>query len=125
MVYKVDDSLTNFMFWSGAATNAELLTYDELKQLDDILPEYFGEEIPTQTEINDMFWFGLIGRCTCRIDEVHHGTQFCSLPCECLHAILLQGVHYKRLHIIATTAEVFADALKSILADVAQQDFLT
>ena len=57
MVYKVDDSLTNFKFWSGAATNAELLTYDELKQLDDILPEYFGEEIPTQTEINDMFWF--------------------------------------------------------------------
>lgn len=57
MVYKVDDSLTNFKFWSGAATNAEQLTYDELEQLDDILPEYFGEELPTQTEINDMFWF--------------------------------------------------------------------
>lgn len=58
MVYKVDDSLTNFKFWSGAATNVELLTYDELEQLDDILPEYFGEnDIPTQTEVNDLFWF--------------------------------------------------------------------
>lgn len=58
MIYKVDKPLTDFTFWSGAETNANKLTYDELSQLDDILPEYFGEDdVPTQTEINDMFWF--------------------------------------------------------------------
>lgn len=58
MVYQVDESLANFKFWSGAKDNADLLTYDELQQLDDILPDYFGasDELPTDTEINDMFW---------------------------------------------------------------------
>lgn len=63
MVYQVDESLTNFKFWSGAKDNVDLLTYDELQQLDDILPPYFGEdELPTDTEINDMFWmdFGTV-----------------------------------------------------------------
>lgn len=56
MKYYVDDSLTNFKFWSGAVDNAKELTYDEMQQLDDILPEYFGEEPPSDTDINDMFW---------------------------------------------------------------------
>lgn len=60
MQYVVDDSLTNFPFWSGAKSNADMLTYDELQQLDDVLPEYFNTadgQLPTQTEINDLFWF--------------------------------------------------------------------
>lgn len=60
MVYQVDDSLTDFPFWSGAKSNADMLTYDELQQLDDVLPEYFNTadgQLPTQTEINDLFWF--------------------------------------------------------------------
>ena len=56
MKYYVDDSLNNFKFWSGAVSNAQELTYDEMQQLDDILPEYFGEEPPSDTDINDMFW---------------------------------------------------------------------
>lgn len=56
MKYYVDDSLNNFKFWSGAVDNAKELTYDEMQQLDDILPEYFGEEPPSDTDINDMFW---------------------------------------------------------------------
>lgn len=58
MEYKVDKSLTDFQFWSGAKDRVENLTYDELKQLDDILPEYLGgDELPDETDINDMFWF--------------------------------------------------------------------
>lgn len=58
MEYKVDKSLTDFQFWSGAKDRIENLTYDELKQLDDILSEYLGgEDLPEETDINDMFWF--------------------------------------------------------------------
>lgn len=60
MQYVKDDSLVNFPFWSGAKSNADMLTYDELQQLDDVLPEYFDTgdgRLPTETEINDMFWF--------------------------------------------------------------------
>lgn len=58
MKYTCEDNLTNFKFWSGAADRVKDLTYDELDRLDDILPEYFGdEELPSDTDINDMFWF--------------------------------------------------------------------
>lgn len=57
MKYYVDSSLANFKFWSGAENNVNELTHDEMEQLDDILPEYFGEEPPSDTDINDMFWF--------------------------------------------------------------------
>lgn len=66
MQYVVDDSLTNFPFWSGAKSNADMLTYDELQQLDDVLPEYFNTsdgQLPTQTEINDLFWFDFATVC--------------------------------------------------------------
>lgn len=60
MQYVKDDSLVNFPFWSGAKSNADMLEYDELEQLDEVLPEYFDTgdgRLPTETEINDMFWF--------------------------------------------------------------------
>lgn len=56
MQWIVEDSLTNFDFWSGAKDRANQLTYSELQELDDVLPEYFGHT-PTATEINDLFWF--------------------------------------------------------------------
>lgn len=56
MKYTVEKPLSSFDFWSGAVTNAQELTPRELDDLDDILPEYFGEEV-TDTDINDMFWF--------------------------------------------------------------------
>ena len=57
MEWIVEDSLTNFNFWSGAADNAKLLEYSELKELDEALPSYFEGRTPTATEINDLFWF--------------------------------------------------------------------
>lgn len=57
MEWIVEDSLTNFNFWSGAADNAKLLEYSELKELDEALPSYFDGRTPTETEINDLFWF--------------------------------------------------------------------
>jgi len=56
MKFTVEKPLSSFDFWSGAVTNAQELTSRELDDLDDILPEYFGEEV-TDTDINDMFWF--------------------------------------------------------------------
>lgn len=56
MTYTKDESLTNFEFWSGAADRAKLLTYSELEQLDNIVPDLFADT-PTETQINDLFWF--------------------------------------------------------------------
>ena len=50
-------SLPDFEFWSGAATNAEKLTYEQLEELE----SYFEDEYPdgiTATELNDFMWFG-------------------------------------------------------------------
>lgn len=66
MQYVVDDSLTNFKFWSGAKSKADLLEYDELEQLDEVLPEYFDTgdgNLPTAGEINSMFWFDFATVC--------------------------------------------------------------
>lgn len=59
MRYIKEESLANFEFWSGAKDRAELLTYSELKELDSFVEEIFEgrEEPPTETEINDLFWF--------------------------------------------------------------------
>ena len=54
MTYTCDESLTNFEFWSGARDRAAALTYDQLNQLDDLLPDVMGLD---DTEINDLFWF--------------------------------------------------------------------
>ena len=56
MTYIKEESLTNFKFWSGAKDRAKLLTYSELEQLNELLPDLFTET-PTETAINDLFWF--------------------------------------------------------------------
>lgn len=49
-------SLSNFDFWGGAKDRAQMLTIDELdeieRQLEDVYPEGMDE-----TQINDIFWF--------------------------------------------------------------------
>lgn len=66
MIYRVKRNLADFKFWFGAKGKADLLTYDELEKLDGRIHELLGNE-PTDTEINDLFWFdfdsvcGLIG----------------------------------------------------------------
>lgn len=61
MTYTCDESLTRFEFWSGARDRAAILTYDQLDRLDDLLPDTMGwneaDNIPSDTEINDLFWF--------------------------------------------------------------------
>ena len=48
-------SLTSFQFWAGAKANAEMLTYEELEQIGEVIEELY-EEIEDVT-INDIFWF--------------------------------------------------------------------
>lgn len=61
MTYTCNESLTNFKFWSGARDRVATLTDDQLDRLDDLLPEAMGwnetDSIPSDTEINDLFWF--------------------------------------------------------------------
>lgn len=57
MRWIVDDSMTNFKFWSGGEDRAKMLEYSELEELDSALEAYFGNKIPTATEINDLFWY--------------------------------------------------------------------
>ena len=55
MKYTTELNLTNFNFWSGAKDHE--FTYTELKQLEYILEDIYHEEPPTETQINDLFWF--------------------------------------------------------------------
>lgn len=57
MKYVCEDSLNNFKFWLGGKDTADDLTREELETLESLIVEFFGEEIPTDTEINDFFWF--------------------------------------------------------------------
>lgn len=61
MIYTKNESLSDFEFWSGGAETAQVLTTAQLETLDSILPEAMGwnvpDNIPSSTEINDLFWF--------------------------------------------------------------------
>jgi hypothetical protein len=49
-------NLTSFEFWSGGLFNAQMLTYDELEQLEYIFEDIYSEGM-TDTMINDIMWF--------------------------------------------------------------------
>lgn len=51
-----EKSLSDFEFWSGAKSNAAMLTIAELDEVDAVLEELYSDGI-TDTEINDLFWF--------------------------------------------------------------------
>lgn len=55
MNYTKELNLVNFDFWSGAKQHE--FTYNELKQLEYILEDLYHEKLPTETDINDLFWF--------------------------------------------------------------------
>ena len=61
MTYTCDKPLGNFDFWSGAKYTAETLTNEQLERLDTLLPDAMNwnetDNIPSETEINDLFWF--------------------------------------------------------------------
>ena len=58
MTMTIEKKLKDFDFWSGAATNAALLTDEELDELERQLEEMIGDEEPWSiTEVNDWMWF--------------------------------------------------------------------
>ena len=56
MNIKTEQSLTNFNFWSGAESNAKLLTYTELNELESQLEDIYPDGME-ETQLNDLFWF--------------------------------------------------------------------
>lgn len=57
MTIKREVSLQGFEFWGYAADFANQLTPHELDLIEETLEDAYGSEIPTETEINDIFWF--------------------------------------------------------------------
>ena len=61
MTMTIEKKLRDFHFWSGAATNAAKLTYDELDAIEERLEEINesrgSDEPMSTTEVNDFFWF--------------------------------------------------------------------
>ena len=55
MTITTELNLTSFEFWSGAKQHE--FSYSELQTLDTILEDVFCDKQPTETEINDLFWF--------------------------------------------------------------------
>lgn len=57
MKYTVEDSLSNFKFWSGGKDRADKCSASELDSIEEFLEEIEPEDGWTDTAINDMFWF--------------------------------------------------------------------
>ena len=57
MTIKKEVSLQGFDFWGGAVDFAHQLTSQELDTIEETLEDAYGPEIPTETEVNDIFWF--------------------------------------------------------------------
>lgn len=57
MKYYVEESLSNFQFWSGGKDRAELLSAEQLDTVEQMLEEIEPAEGWTDTAINDFFWF--------------------------------------------------------------------
>lgn len=57
MTYKVEKQLRYFEFWGGARDTVALLSYPELDLIESILEDAFYDMMPTETDINDIFWF--------------------------------------------------------------------
>lgn len=57
MIINKNIDLKNFEFWAGAKDLADLLTPDELEQIEFNLEDIFHDKTPSETDINDLFWF--------------------------------------------------------------------
>ncbi len=57
MIINKNIDLKDFKFWSGAKDLADLLTQEELEQIEFCLEDFFHDKTPSETEINDLFWF--------------------------------------------------------------------
>tara|TARA_R110002153_G_scaffold99897_1_gene235695 strand:- start:2 stop:226 length:225 start_codon:yes stop_codon:yes gene_type:complete len=63
MIYTKDLSLTNFNFWSGAKQHN--FKYSELEYLEDCISNLYPTTAPSETDINDLFWFEQEFLCDC------------------------------------------------------------
>lgn len=57
MRYYVEESLSNFNFWSGGRDRAKLLSDEQLDIVEQMMEETAPEEGWSDTAINDLFWF--------------------------------------------------------------------
>lgn len=57
MEYTVECRLQDFPFWAGAKDRVKYLTIGELDQLENLIADLFCDRLPSETEINDIFWF--------------------------------------------------------------------
>lgn len=57
MEYTKDFDIQDFEFWSGAKDRTKNLTCEQLEQLGQYIEEYFCDETPTESKINDFVWF--------------------------------------------------------------------
>ena len=57
MKYYVENSLSNFHFWSGAEDRAAVLTDDQFEAVEQNMEECEPEGGWSDTAINDFFWF--------------------------------------------------------------------
>ena len=55
MNYTKELNLVTFGFWGGAKENK--FTRNEFEQLNYILDDLYNAKAPTETDINDLFWF--------------------------------------------------------------------
>ena len=55
MKFTTEINLTKFDFWSGAKSHK--FTYEELEELEFIIEDLYHTEPPSETDINDLFWF--------------------------------------------------------------------
>ena len=63
MNYTKNLDLTNFNFWSGGKQHE--FSYQELILIEHSLEDLYHENTPTETEINDLFWFEEEFLCEC------------------------------------------------------------
>lgn len=58
MEYKVESSLERFEAWSGGKDTLDvLIEKGDCDEVESLIEECFVDELPTETQINDMLWF--------------------------------------------------------------------
>ena len=57
MIYTKECVLRDFKFWSGAKDRADELSEEELDTIEACLDDLWAEKPPSESDINDLFWF--------------------------------------------------------------------
>lgn len=58
MTYTQEFDIDNFPFWAGAKdVIAEVKKHNKMDELQSFIEDYFADQTPTKTQINDFVWF--------------------------------------------------------------------